>query len=75
MPVLQGGVPRPASPNDSSIALRLPEGWLKRAENLIEFLSTPGIAVTRSDVLRAALARGLEALEADRDGRKGRPKR
>jgi hypothetical protein len=63
------GVPRPASGNDSSVALRLPEAWLHQAEALREFLASklgPGGELTRSDVLRAAIARGLEAIEAER---------
>ncbi len=69
------GVPRPSSGNDSATALRLPDAWLQRAEALRAFLGAklgPGGEVTRSDVLRAALARGLEALEAERDTRKPR---
>jgi hypothetical protein len=67
--VQAGGVPRPSTGNDSSVALRLPEAWLARAEALRDFLASklgPGGELTRSDVLRAALARGLEALEAER---------
>lgn len=71
-------VPRPPSANDSSVALRLPEAWLQRAESLREFLASrlgPGGEVTRSDVLRAALARGLEALETERAQLKSRGKK
>jgi hypothetical protein len=58
---------RPATPNDTPISLRVPDTWLKRADSLIEYLSKPGIGVTRSDVLRSAIARGLDAIEAERD--------
>ena len=65
---VQGGVPRPASGNDSSVAIRIPDAWLKRAEGLRDFLSSrPGIELTKSDILRVCIARGLEALEAERD--------
>jgi hypothetical protein len=66
---VQDRVPRPPTGNDTPISLRLPDAWLKRADALIEFLSEarPGMAVTRSDALRVALARGLEVLEAERD--------
>lgn len=73
--VQAGSVPRPSSGNDSATALRLPDAWLRRAEALRDFLGSklgPGGEVTRSDVLRAALARGLEALEAERDAPKPR---
>lgn len=74
MNAVLGGVPRPPSANDTSIAIRLPEAWLRRADALIESLSTPGITVTRSDVLRAALAHGFEVLEARRDGVAPKPR-
>jgi hypothetical protein len=67
---VQSSVPRAPSGNDSSIALRVPEAWLKRADALRTFLSSrPGIELSRSDILRAALARGLEALEVERDAK------
>ena len=69
----KGGVPRAPSGNDSAVAIRVPDAWLKRADDLRSFLaSRPGIELTRSDILRAALARGLEALEAERDTPKAR---
>ncbi len=63
---VQGRMARPATANDTPVSLRLPDVWLKRADALIEFLSKPGIGVTRSDVLRSAIARGLDAIEAER---------
>lgn len=74
---VQERVPRKPSGNDSAVALRLPDEWLKRADALVEFLleSRPGMSVTRSDVLRIALARGLDALEAERDGNRQSPKK
>ncbi len=68
MTVVHGGMPRPASSNDTQIAIRLPNDWLERADALVPFVSRPGIAITRSDVLRAALAKGLDALEKERPG-------
>jgi hypothetical protein len=68
MSSVQGGVPRKPSGNDSSVAIRIPDAWLKRAEALREFLaSRPGIELTKSDILRICIARGLEAIEAERD--------
>lgn len=62
-------VPRPR-PSDHSgyVGLRVPTGWIARIDALAEraaCLGLPGVEVTRSDVLRAALARGIEALEAE----------
>jgi len=75
MSVLQGGVPRPPSGNDEQIALRLPKEWTARADRLRDrgVIAKPGVGVTRSDVLRAAIARGLEALEADADAPAPKP--
>jgi hypothetical protein len=69
---VQEGMPRPASPNGSSVTLRLRETYLERADALVAFLSERaglGVALTRSDVLRAAIAQGLEVLEAQRDAK------
>jgi hypothetical protein len=73
--VKRSDVPRPASDNDDSVALRLPKDWLRRAEALIESMSRPGIGVSRSDVLRAALAKGLVALEAEAAKASSKPSR
>lgn len=58
-------VARPPSGNDEQIALRLPAEWIERADRLREssVLAKEGVGVTRSDVLRAAIARGLASLE------------
>lgn len=65
MTVVHAGMPRPPSANDTQIAIRLPNDWIDRADALVPLVSRPGITVTRSDVLRAALAKGLDALEAE----------
>lgn len=58
--------PMPRPPSDSSqVAIRLLNAWLRRADALIPYLARPGIAVTRTDVLRAAIAKGLDAFEAE----------
>jgi hypothetical protein len=69
MTMVQGGMPRPPSSNDVQVAIRLPAEWLARADALLPTLGPPGVTLTRSDALRAALARGLDALEADRDAK------
>ncbi|MFI5301352.1 MAG: hypothetical protein ACHREM_24975 [Polyangiales bacterium] len=60
------GMPRAKSENDTQIALKLPADWLARADALIAWVSRPGMGTTRTDVVRAAFVRGLEALEAER---------
>jgi|HubBroStandDraft_2_1064218.scaffolds.fasta_scaffold178989_3 hypothetical protein len=66
MTVIERSVPRKPSANTGSVVLRLPESWLARADALIEYLAdrAPGVELTRSDALRAALAAGFDVLEA-----------
>ena len=45
------------------VALRVPQDWLARADALKPALMTEGVNVTRTDVLRAAMSRGLKELE------------
>jgi len=56
-------MPRPPSDNSTQVAPRMPAAWIKRADALIPKIARPGINATRTDVMRAALARGLSALE------------
>jgi len=58
-------VARPPSDNSTQIAIRIPDAWLERADALRPKLGEPGFSVTRTDIVRAALARGLVALEAE----------
>jgi hypothetical protein len=62
-------MPRPKTDNDQQIAIRVPKEWLDRAQALVPHLASPGISVTRTDVIRVALLRGLEALEETRDAK------
>jgi hypothetical protein len=39
-----------------------PGSWLDEAQAIAEARSEPGLAVTRADVLRMAMRRGLDAL-------------
>lgn len=58
-------VPRPKSSNDTHINLALPGDWLEEASELVEPLSEPGITLSRADVLRKALRRGLDMLQRE----------
>jgi hypothetical protein len=66
-------MPREPSENTIQIAIRVPKDWPDRAKALKSWIARPGVAVTRADVFRVALARGLEILEAERaaDKKKG----
>jgi hypothetical protein len=57
-------MPRPPS-NAVQIALRIPKPWLEQADALAPLLSRPGFEASRSDALRAAMAKGLETLSAE----------
>lgn len=47
------------------VTIRLPEGAIEAAEELVEALSEPALPVMRADVLRLALARGLAVLREE----------
>jgi len=56
---------RPATMEDAKqVALRLPAYWLDRVDVLASTLSTPAVKVRRTSVLRMAIHRGMESLEA-----------
>jgi len=56
---------RPPSDNVFQVAFKIPEEWISRADKLAAAMSRPGMAATRTDALRSALAQGLVALEAE----------
>lgn len=58
-------VARPSKGNSAQVALRLPPDWLERADKVATALSRPGFEASRADALRAAIAKGLEALEVE----------
>jgi hypothetical protein len=58
-------MPRVPSDNTTQFALRIPAPWLRRADRLIPIMARPGVSTTRTDVIRAAIARGLEVFEAE----------
>jgi hypothetical protein len=49
---------------DHQTAIRFPAAWVPRLQAVAGALSRPGIALTPSDALRAAIAEGLAVLEA-----------
>ena len=58
-------MPRAKSDKDSQVTIVLPGAWLDEAQSIAEHRSEPGLAVTRADVLRIALRRGLDELAAE----------
>ena len=55
-------MPRPKSDKDSQVTITLPGAWLDEAQRLAEARGEPGMVVTRADVMRIALRRGLDVL-------------
>lgn len=59
----------PEMPNEVQVSLRLPSDLIERAEALVDRLRKEPdnviLGVTRADVLRLALARGIVALEEE----------
>jgi hypothetical protein len=68
------GRPKVTEDSGASITLRVDAAKLELADELAEGLDqmVPGLRHTRGDVLRAALARGLEALREDIEARSRR---
>lgn len=50
-------------------AIRVPESWLGRLDELARQASRPGVRITRALVLRDALYQGIVAMEAERKKR------
>jgi hypothetical protein len=58
-------MPRPQSDNTFQVAFKIPEEWIKRADEIAALMSMPGMQWTRTDALRAALSVGLDKLHAN----------
>jgi hypothetical protein len=56
-------VPRPKT-DTLQLAVRIPRAWLARLDALVPKIAQAGVQTTRTDAIRAALAKGLDALEA-----------
>ena len=58
-------MPRAKSEKDSQVTIVLSGEWLEEEQRIAETKSEPGLAVTRADVLRIAIRRGLDFLQAE----------
>lgn len=67
------GMP-PSPETEVQVSIRLPKELLERAEGLVEVLrKNPDnvlLGLTRATVLRLAILRGLDALEAEKGGKR-----
>lgn len=62
------GKPSETEEEQTQIVLRVPASWVERAERLRPKLMRPGVSLTRTDVLRAAIVEGLDKLEQEDQG-------
>lgn len=62
-------VGRAKTANTEQLVVRVAPDLRERLEALIPKLAPPGVTITLTDVLRAALIRGVETLEADHDAK------
>lgn len=54
-------VPRPKS-NTLQLSVHVPEEWELEIQRIAQGMSTPGITITKADVMRRALRLGLDIL-------------
>jgi hypothetical protein len=64
-------MPRPQSENTFQVAFKIPDAWVKMADEIATAMSQPGVTLTRTDALRAALWGGLSDLHERHVTRKG----
>jgi hypothetical protein len=62
--VADRGVGRTKTENTEQLVVRVPAALRTRLEALIPRLAPPGVSITMTDVVRAALMRGVDALES-----------
>jgi hypothetical protein len=61
----QSRVPRPKSPNIVQVTVLIPSEVSDRAEALGARMAPAGVTLSRAEVLRAAILRGLDVLEGE----------
>lgn len=61
-------MPKEVTGGTTQLTVRLNNDWLPRLDVAAAQLSRPGLELTRADVIRVAVARGLEAIERDLSG-------
>ena len=61
---VEEGMPRPSS-DSVQITVRIPPAWQADADEVARLMSRPGFEASRTDAIRAAIARGLEELRKE----------
>jgi hypothetical protein len=70
LPVM-GDAPKPPRPPTVLVAFRVPPALAERLDRIVAELSAPWHEMKRSEVARAAMERGLDALEQEIAEKKG----
>jgi hypothetical protein len=70
--VARNTVARAPSGNTEQLTIRVPKGWTDRAEALKPKIAHPGLDVSVTDIMRLAIGKGLDALEAEAEKEKRR---
>jgi Cu/Ag efflux pump CusA len=65
MNVVAGSVGRTKTENTDQLVVRVPPDLRGRLKALVPMLAAAGVSVTLTDVARAALLRGVKALEEE----------
>jgi predicted DNA-binding protein len=65
-------VGRAKTTNTEQLVVRVPPELRERLQALIPHLAPPGVSITMTDVVRAALIHGVDALEAKHNAAKPR---
>lgn len=60
---------RKPGPNTYQFSLRIPDEWTATLDEIALRRSSPGLALTRADAIRIALARGIQII-AEEEGLK-----
>lgn len=68
-------MPRPKSPNVVQVTVLIPEDAADRAQALSGRIGMPGVSLTRAEVLRVAILRGLDVLEAEHPEPAAKPRK
>jgi hypothetical protein len=63
-------MPRAKTANDVQVSIKLPAAVVAQADELAGRLAPPGAVLTRTDVLRAAIIRGISAIALDVEKRR-----
>jgi hypothetical protein len=68
---IEQGMARPTA-DTVQITFRIPSAWPGEADEIAKLLSRPGMPASRTDAIRAAIAKGFEVIRAEHKAPKGK---